>query len=172
MDITNVSLNMQISGLVTKTVTNWTPSAKFSVSRSPSLADGTSDNQVNQVWSTTGNLTPSATTTIDLAGGITDLYGDTVTFAAIKAIIIKNTTTTDADGTDPLVRIGAAAGTVWNPVFQATSDTVDLPPYGAIMLTAPIDGWPVSDGTSDYLKLANQDADGTASYEIGILGVV
>ncbi len=94
-------------------------------------AYGTGASSVNIIYADTITLTDGGNDTLDLfAGGLLDIFGRTMTMAAIKLLYIKNTST-DSDMT-----IG---GGVANDllVFADTSDKVLVPSGGIFMWSDP-----------------------------------
>ena len=65
------------------------PTVAIAVAKSQAWANGTGNNQANQFFqvSTSASATPKV---YDLTGGITDDFGDTITFTKIKEIMILN----------------------------------------------------------------------------------
>jgi len=134
----------------------------FDKSYTLELADGTGDDQGNIQWHDTRSLAASATENLDLAGSLVDAFGKTLTFAAVKALFIKNNST----GTQVL-SVGGAASNVWSP-FANTSDIITINPGGVLFMMDGT-GWAVSGGTSDLLKIANA-AGAALTYDILIWG--
>lgn len=134
----------------------------FDKSYTLELADGTGDDQGNIQWHDTRSLAASATENLDLAGSLVDAFGNTLTFAAVKALFIKNNST----GTQVL-SVGGAASNVWSP-FANTSDIITINPGGVLFMMDGT-GWAVSGGTSDLLKIANA-AGAALTYDILIWG--
>lgn len=127
---------------------------------------GVGQNQVNRMFSDTRTLAASTAEDLDLAGGLTNAFGQTLTFARVKAIILKaaaantNNVTVKPDGT---------AGFL-GP-FQAAAAQINVPPGGVVMLTAPsATGWVVTAATADLLEVGNSGAGTSVTYDIVILG--
>lgn len=92
---------------------------------------GTGANQVNIVYADSITLTDGGNDTLDLfAGGLLDVFGRTMTMAAIKLLYVKNTST------DSGLTIG---GKVDNDllIFTDTSDKVYIPSGGFNMWAVP-----------------------------------
>jgi len=130
---------------------------------SDTLATGTAANQADKMWYDSHSLAATSED-LDLAGSLTDVFGNTVTFVKVKAIIIHNKSTT---ATENLAVGGAAANQFINWVANA-SDIVNVGPDGILFLWSPIDGYAVTAGTGDLLKIdAGSD---TIAYDIIIIG--
>jgi len=133
---------------------------------SQSWTTGVGANQVNRLFSDSRTITASSTEDLDLAGGLTDAFGQTLTFARVKAIVIKaaaantNNVTVKPDGT---------AGFL-GP-FNAAADKIAIPPGGVVFMTAPsAAGWVVTATTADLLEIGNSGAGTSVVYEITIVG--
>jgi hypothetical protein len=143
----------------TETVIN---SANYS---SWTVADGTSANQMDLVWSDQRTLGAGASENLDLAGGLTDIYGNTLTFARIKFIYVSAAT---ANG--DYVQLGGGTNPFINWVANA-SDIVNVAPDGMFALTAPdATGYAVTAGTGDILKVTNADGAAGVTYDIVLAG--
>ena len=143
-----------------------TPESTLNEINSTSLSNGTGSNQANMVFSDTRSLTASASENLDLAGGLTSALGATITFTKIKAIWIKAASTNTG-----AIEVGEGIANAFVGPFQASSVGVAIPPGGELLLTAPVDGWTVTAGTGDLLKVENLVA-AAASYDIVLLGTV
>jgi hypothetical protein len=132
----------------------------------PTLVDlpqGTSSGSADIVFSDTRTLATNTNEDLDLAGGVTDVFGLTRTFVKVKAIRLKaaaaNTTTlVVGNGTNPFV----------GP-FGAGTHTLSLAAGGEILLTAPAAGWTVTAGSADVIKVTNP-AGASATYDVDIIG--
>lgn len=129
------------------------------------LTDGTASHQGREIFSDTRTIAASASEEHDLAGGLVDAYGATITFATIKAIYIKAADTNTND-----VIVGAAASNAFFGPFDAADNTVKVRPGGAMMLVAPKTGWTVTPSTADLLKIANGGSGTEVVYDIVIIG--
>lgn len=103
---------------------------------------------VYRLYEDTITLVANTPQTLNLES-LTDMYGDTLTFALVHGIIIHNNSTTSADllevsGDWVLKQLMAD----W--VDDAVKEAVD--PGGDFVRTSPVDGYAVSSG-SDYHEL-------------------
>ena len=78
----------------------------YALSRSLSWSDGAGAGQANRIYQDRNTLAASGTIDVDLSGALTDVYGDPVVFARIKALIM---TAADANTNNVIVG-GVAAG--------------------------------------------------------------
>ena len=144
------------------------------VSANITMADGTGANQSDLMYfELAETIAASGNDQYDLAGALTDAYGDAVVFAKIKAILIKNT------ATNAEIQVGGGtdgAGTnAWAPWITSTtadkSEAVKIEPNnGAFMMIAPNTGWTVTAGTADILRITNNSGSNEASYQMIIIG--
>lgn len=134
------------------------------VGKARSWTNGTGAGAVNKVFDDTRAINASTNDDLDLAGGLTDIEGGTITFTGIKAVYIENTHATQS------LTVGGGA----NPFlfgFGGAAHTVDLPPGGVLYRENPsAAGWAVTAGTGDILRIAN-GAGAAGSYKIVLLGI-
>jgi len=132
---------------------------------SVTMESGTGDNQSNAVWFDERELVATSET-LDLSGSLEDVFGTTLLFTKIKALYIKNTSET----TTEIIAVGGAAANQWDTWVANASDIVKVGPSGCLSLVNPIDGYVVTAGTGDNLKIdAGSD---TITYQIIIIGTV
>lgn len=142
-----------------------TPEFPLSISASNAFTNGVGINQADLIFSDRRTLAASANEDLDLAGVLTDPFGVVITFAKIKAILIKA-----ASGNTNSVNIKPATTNGFLGPFNAAADTIKIPPNGIVLLTAPINGWPVTAGTADLINIANGGGTTSVDYDIIIIG--
>jgi Ca2+-binding RTX toxin-like protein len=131
-----------------------------------SWESGTGADQADLVFHDQRTLAASATENIDLAGGLTDAYGATITFARIKALIVIA-----AAGNTNDVQVGGAASNAWATWVANSSDIVTVKPDGILALVSPsATGYVVTAGTGDILKIVNSGAGTGVTYDIVLIG--
>ncbi len=135
------------------------------------MACGTSDGQTNLAYMRKGlTIAASATTTFDLAGSLTDLFGHTLTFTVVKCIVLKNRSTTAGD----TLKIGPAASDSWVGFWADASDRslckagISGQP-GFLVLYDPV-GIAVTAGSADDLVIIEAGGANTVTYDLLILG--
>jgi hypothetical protein len=133
-------------------------------------AFGSGSGQVNEAWQDVRTLAGAATEDLDLAGVLINGRGQTVTFAKIKAIFIKNTSDEQATATDAAMTIGNAAATQFLGPLGAAAHTITLEAGACLFVTAPGAGWTVTAGSVDLFKILNADATDILQYEITLIG--
>jgi hypothetical protein len=146
-----------------------TASDPISQAVSISLDDGTGAGQANRVFADTRTLSASATEDLDLAAGaLTDAFGTVLTFAKIKAVYVSA-----AAGNTNNVVVGGAASNTWVGPFGAATHTVAVKPGGVLALfagDADTNGYAVTAGTGDQLKVANSGGTTGVTYTLVIVG--
>ena len=159
-----------------------TPKDDDLISLLKSLTNGTGSDNVNRMWHDRRRLSQSSgTDSLDLSGGLTDIFGNTITFSKIKVLFVYNkgvrsgSTWVQTPGQDILVGGAGAAGFAWASWLNNNQDAEERLRSGGILLTTcPEEGWPVSPGTGDILQIT---WDGSAAsgddidYDIFIAGV-
>lgn len=127
------------------------------------LQDGTAANKADLVWHDRRTL-DSTSEDLDLAGSLTDAFGNTVTFANIRAIAIKNRETDT--GYD--LAVGGAASNQFVNWVADSSDIVNIGPDGVFLLYSPVDGYDVTADTGDTLKI--DAGSNSVTYDIVVIG--
>ena len=103
---------------------------------------------------------------IDLAGGLTDYKGATITFAKVKWIYVALST---QDGTNAL-RIGPQnQANAWQGPWGGTGATVYRTTYTDWEFYRPVTGTTVTAGTGDIFPVYNPGA-GSVDYLLWVLG--
>jgi hypothetical protein len=125
---------------------------------------GTETAVIDRLWYSQRQLASATSEEIDLAGWITDAFGSTISFARVKALFIRNTSTSQT------LTIGNATAP-WAGPFSPATATFSIPPSGFAAWQAPLVGWPVTATTGDRLKIANDAGSGaTCTYDIWVVG--
>lgn len=131
------------------------------------LSTGTAAGQADKLWFDERTLIASATEDLDLAGVLLDEFGQAVTFARVKAIVVAA-----AAGNTNNVVVGAASATQWSTLL-GTTGTVAVRPgatFSVCVGEADAIGYTVTAGTGDLLKIANSAAGTPVTYQIVVLG--
>lgn len=160
------------STLVTKITANQTgsndlgtPSFPLNFSDTVNLGSGTGSSNADLLFTDRRTIAASGTEDLDLAGGLTDALGATLTFVKIKAIYIKAI----AANTNNVTIKPASSNGFLGP-FNAAADKLSVPPSGSILLQAPVSGWTVTAGTGDLVTIANSSSGTGVTYDIIIIG--
>lgn len=141
-------------------------SAPSNLRETYTFTNGVGANQAGNVFADQ-RTTDDTGESLDLAGGLTNAFGETITFTAIKAIVIRAASTNTLN-----VVVGAGGvNSLINWVGDA-SDTIIVRPGGTFALIASdADGYGVTAGTGDLLKVA-ASATGSVTYDIILIGEV
>lgn len=130
------------------------------------LASGTAVDQADLIFHDRRTLTASANDDIDLAGSLVDAFGDTLTFAKIKGILIRNRSTTVGD----ILNIGGGSANFINWI-AAAGDIVKLGPGGVFLLWNPSTaGYAVTATTADILRITEAGGANSVDYDIVLIG--
>jgi len=174
--LTNLSARVTIalSATAQKAIDLATPEAQMSAKRVLDLAFGAGAGQADLVWWDRRTVAKDTTDDLDLAGALVDAFGETLTFANVKAIVLINRSDEaigDHEATDAEVQVGGAASAEFQGPFAAADDAIRVPAGGAFaIISADADGWAVTATTHDILGITNLDADDEAVYDVVIVG--
>jgi hypothetical protein len=127
------------------------------------FTEGTGDDQADRLFHDKRTLGDGASENLDLSGSLADVYGATLTFVKIKAMIIQNLSSART------LTIGNASSNAFINWVGGTTHMVNIPPGGVLALVAPKAGFAVTAGTGDILKVLNS-AGGACDYHIWIIG--
>jgi len=129
------------------------------------LSSGTGASAVDLEYIAQRTITASDDNDIDLAGSLTDRFGNTITFVKIKGIWLK----ASASNTNSVILKPGASNGFTGP-FGAATHTLTIPPGGILMLCAPVSGWTVTAGSADIINEANSGAGTSVVYDLHIIG--
>lgn len=130
------------------------------------IANGTGAGQADLLFVDERSVDADTNDDIDLAGGVTDAFGNALTFAEVVAVVIINAPISgDANTTALTVGAGSA------PIPGFDEALPPLPPGGVLAIGAPGAAGisSVTATSADILRVANA-AGGAAVYQIAILG--
>jgi hypothetical protein len=163
-----VALATRFDLRVTSTLTNpldlETPLSALTYNSLIDLATGTGLGQADMKWSDQRTLVASGTEDLDLAGSLTGPLGTTLTFARVKALLVKAASANTND-----VQISRAAAGI--PLFAATGDLIPVKPGGLFLWVAPnAAGVVVTPATADTITITNSAGTTGVTYDIVIIG--
>ena len=167
------TLKIIISATASKTVGLIAGSGPLNNTFKVTMADGSSTSQADLIYTASSTLTSGANTTIDLLGALETLFGDTLNFAKIKAIFIRNNTAV----TGATLIVGGAASNAFDGPWADSTDKSNVEPTGAatdaiwgLVQINPGTGWTV-DATHQNLKLEHDASDSNdIAYDLVIIG--
>jgi hypothetical protein len=158
----NLTVAASVIGTHTKSFEGQSPALTVEFVYSQVMSDGVVKDAADIIWMDKDRILNATTEEIDLAGTLTDVFGDAVVFVIVNGIYIFNQQT--AAGEDLIVG-GAAANAFL--LFDDATDQRSIGPGGALFISEPsLAGIPVTAGTGDLLKL---DAGATANLKFDIL---
>lgn len=129
------------------------------------IGSGTGNGQANLAWWDNRTIAGVASEDLDLAGGLTDAFGQALTFTKIKGIYVKA-----AAGNAGNVVIGGKASVGFIGPFGDLTDKVKLAAGQSFLITNTNAGWTVTASTADILMVASDNAGG-ATYDIALIGL-
>ena len=135
------------------TLLNWT------------FTDGDAADKMDALYVERRSLAASGSEDLDLAGGITNTFGEVLTLTKVRMLIVRpNSTNLNT------ISVGGAAANGFAAWSGATNHTVTVRAGGTLMLLAPdATGYAVTAGTGDLLTIQNDGTNGV-SYDIYIGG--
>jgi len=136
-----------------------------SIGFSQDFTSGTSSatEEVDTLYYGQRSLGNGSSETLDLCGTLLNGLGEIVTFARVKTLYIKNTSTAQT------MTVGGGS---WGSWISPATAAINIPPSGAVLFVAPLAGWTVTAGTGDGLLIANETSSpaATLTYNIWIAG--
>lgn len=132
------------------------------------LTNGTGAGAADLIFSDTRTVNASSNDDLDLAGSLTDANGATLTFARIKALIVKASASNSNN-----VLVGGDATNTFLTYVVTEGDAIVLRPGAELALfagSADATGYAVTAGTGDLLRISNSGAGTSVTYDIVIVG--
>jgi len=126
------------------------------------FTNGTGDGKAQGVHTISGSISASANSDLDLSGSLTNALGASVAATKIKALMIRNKATT----TGYTLRVGGSASNPVSTIMGGTNPYLIIAPKGWVVLNNPFDGYGVTAGTADILRLTASGGDVT--YDLAI----
>jgi hypothetical protein len=167
------SLAVQISAAVNWALTSdldlSDPIDKATLSYTDAITNGTEVDTATKVWHDRGTIASGGTAAIDLAGSLTDAFGNALVFTKVKGILLINrgiasgTTFTETSGENILVTTST--------LVAFASNGMVLEPAGCLLLTSPKVGQAVTATSADVITLSRAGS-GTVTYDIVIWGLI
>lgn len=137
-------------------------------SKTYTLTNGTSADNANRMWIDTRTLTASSSEDLDVAGGLVDAFGDTITFTKLRGVIVSAA----AANTNNVVVLGDAVAGITS-MTGAMAQTITVRPGGTVALIAnDTTGYAITATTADLLQVANSAGSTSVTYDIILIGCV
>ena len=161
------AIKLSLQGSLTSSIDLGNLSQSVNYNKSYSFTDGTGADQANMIWLDTRTLTASSSEDLDLAGGLTNAFGTTLTFTKIKGLMIV----ASSSNTNNVLVGGDAAGiSTW---VGNVNDLVVVRPGGTFCLVASDStAYAVTGTTADILQIANSAGSSSVTYDIIVIGCV
>lgn len=159
----NLKLSMQIQGAYEALRDVANARQEVNLQRSLALLSGTGAGQADLFFGDTRTLAASGTEDLDLAGGLTDAFGATLTHVEVVGLLISA-----AAANTNNVLVGGAASNAWAAAFGA-DDVLVLKPGATLFLLCDA-GYAVTAGSGDLLKVANSGSGTGVTYTIAVIG--
>lgn len=141
-----------------------------SFSYSSSLANGTGAGKATVFYASEFDLAASANLAIDLAAGVTDVFGDSISFTKIRYIYIEVVADAANVKVGSSITVGGHAAAVAS-FFGSATDTIKVRNGGCFQLSCTdATGYAVTGTTADTIKILNNDAVNALTVRIGIVG--
>lgn len=165
------SLLLQVQAALTGVADYGSPSSSPVLDIRYATTDGTGANQNDIIWADERTVASAANDDLDLAGSLTNVFGQTVNFAELTGIIIVNAPRSGAANTTNLT-----LGVGTNPVvgyLGGTTPTVGPMRPGHVFLEWNSENasglCAITAGTGDILRIANSSG-APATYQIWLIG--
>jgi hypothetical protein len=165
MNLDTLRLALSIVGVQTNAADLATPEDELVLKYEQDFDNGTGADQAQIIFHDQRTLGSSLSESLDLAGGLTHPLGGTITFTAIKAIIVKGAAANTGN-----LRVGAGVSNAFQGPFGASAIGNLVTPDGLLVHMDPsATGWAVTAGTGDLLRIENLVA-ASSTYDIIIVG--
>jgi hypothetical protein len=134
-----------------------------------SLTFGTASSMVDNIYVATRTVhLATLTDNLDLSGSLLNPFGEVINFSRIKGIMIVNRSEVLNDN----LVVGNSGASAWVAPFRASSTEGDTIHCGGVWLrTAPLDGYLVTAGTRDNLRITHAGVSSDITYDIVIIGI-
>ncbi|MGC5009747.1 hypothetical protein ACLQ2R_03175 [Streptosporangium sp. DT93] len=132
------------------------------------LADGAGAGMADRIFHDRRTIAASGSDSLDLAGGLSDPLGVSLSFARLKVLLVRA-----AAANVNQVLVGGAASNAFAAPFGDATDKIKIPPGGTLLLAAgqaDATGYAVTASTADLLLIGNGGAGSSVTYDIVLIG--
>lgn len=130
------------------------------------FTDGAAANQADIHWSDERTLAANASEDLDLNGGLTDAFGAAIAAARVKILLIES----DAANTNDVLVQSAPSNAFTALGGGDTGVYAAVKPGGLVLFIAPnAEGYVVTAGTGDLLRIANPTGGTSVKYRITLV---
>lgn len=163
-----LNITAGISGRITNTNVLGSLGEDINVSALLQLLGGTGAGQIDTVYSAQTTIAASGSSTIDLNGAVNDVFGNSIAFLHVKAIVVIA-----AAGNTNDFQIGPGASNPFNGPWSGTTPLHAVSPGEMFVATKGQGsslGWAVVAATGDIIKIANSSSGTSVTANIYIFG--
>lgn len=160
----NFSLAIKLNATLSKALDLDTPIDPLVINELLQLTNGTASGNASQMFHDRRTLTASSSEDLDFAGGLTNAFGVTLTFATIKFVLVKA-----SSGNTNAVQVTRVATTGF-PLFMADGDGISLAAGDLFLYFSPLVGKTVTATTDDTLTFTNSAGGTSVTYDIVVVG--
>ncbi len=174
-DINPTSIAVSIASTMRKTTAPTAPAGAtaldstsadtYSKSASSSYTFGVGSGNAKGHWHGQWTCGAAAQVVFDMNAVLDDVFGDQIVATEIKAIYLHNISTTSGQLLEVLGDVAVGPEIRFT---LAAADAVNLHPDGILLLTSPVDGFPVGAGANDTIEIDNNQGVGI-DFEIYVL---
>lgn len=162
----SATITVDFQAALTRALDLVTGASPLAYRKSLPFTNGAGANQAQYLFHDRRTLTASGSEDLDMAGSLVDIYGNTLTFATIKAMLFYIPSTAGGDLT-----VTAKATNGFATWVGAAGDAVKIKPGGLLLLLAPgADGYAVTAGTGDLITVTNGDGAASVDYDVILMG--
>jgi len=168
MTLDNTGISFSVAATLNNPLDlNVIATAPLSVAQSYGFSTGVGASQADKIFADTRTITASSNDDLDLAGVLVDALGSVITFARLKALIVRAAVT----NVNNLV-IGGAASNPVTTILGGTTPTLTIRPGGLLVLTVGADaiGYVITAATADILRFTNGGAGSSVNYDVILIG--
>jgi len=123
---------------------------QYSSNKLWTVSDGVSTNEMDLLWTARLTLTEGASQTLDLAGGLTNRFGNPISFAGVKWLQVNA-----PESNSGTITMGDEIAH-WATFLSGTNDSVVIRPGCGLMMICPgTNTYGVTATTGDLLKFVN-----------------
>ena len=175
MDLTSKIL-LRFQGSATKSLdASLTALADLIITENQSLTDGTGAGKADIAYHDAGTIAGSGAVALDIAGGVTDAFGDTVAITKLKGVIVRNISDDTTAGhstvaTDAVIEFGGTGANGITTFFTVGTSGAYVRAGGAVAaVAADATGYAVTAGSADTIHIKNGSTS-PAAYQIMVIG--
>jgi hypothetical protein len=162
----STKINLRVAAALTDALDLSTATDPLAYEKRLTWLSGTGADQASILWHDQRTVAASTDEDLDLAGVLTDAFGNTLTFARVKGLLVAAAA---ANANNVVVTSDGAAGVPG--LFAALGDGVVVRPAGLFLWVAPdATGAVVTPTTGDLLNFANSGSGTGVTYDVIILG--